>query len=767
MQYRFNYKKHPGRERTRFYAPDPKDALVTVITPFYNAGKYFEQTFNSVMNQTFPWFEWIIVNDGTTNQDDVRLLHELTSRDRRITVVTQPNQGLASARNTGVAHASCDLIVPLDADDVIAPQYLECTYWALQKNPEAAWCFTDSYGFQAQEYSWKPAFDAERMKTENILTYASMIRKKDILEVGGYRVEKQSYYEDWRFWLNMLSHHKRPVRVYTNLFWYRRLENSMLSDINRNPEKAAFAKGIIAEAAKSADGSVKAVEYPFSTSRKPFAGPQFLPWDRRTNPDNTRKKVLWLIPWMVLGGADKFNLDAISGLQENGFDNHILTTNFSDNPWRQKFEDITDEIFCLPDFLDPADYPEFISYYIQSRGIDVLMLSNSYSGYYMIPWIREHFPDLAIVDYVHSVDKSWREGGYARTSGALHNIVDKTYVCNSQTRNDMIEMFHRDPDSVECLYIGVDQHYFDPGQEAPGYLHTLLNLAPERKIVLFPCRIDGGKRPFFMLDIAQGVQKVIPDIAFVVAGDGELLEPLKKEIAARAMENTVYCIGQADDMRKCYRDSHLTLICSLIEGLTLTAYESLSMGVPVVSSRAGGQGDLIGSDVGALLPLRQEAWDLERRVYDPEEIRDYVRAVCRILTDEELYRQLSENCRKKIENGFSLSTMVEKLTDELVLLTTDARFGQNRRRVCAGLATAGRLAAEYYVVYLQWQSAYSECLEVWNARCWFKQLWEDSQAELQNAREALIQEDSISGRDLLRLLAAKIRRKIRSLFRRS
>ena len=50
MENQFDYQKQPGKSRTRFYAPDPKDALVSVITPFYNAGKFFEQTFNSVMN---------------------------------------------------------------------------------------------------------------------------------------------------------------------------------------------------------------------------------------------------------------------------------------------------------------------------------------------------------------------------------------------------------------------------------------------------------------------------------------------------------------------------------------------------------------------------------------------------------------------------------------------------------------------------------------------------------------------------------------------
>jgi len=74
---KIDFTKTPGKERKRFYVPENNDALVSVITPFYNAGKYFEETFNSVMNQTFPWFEWIIINDGSTNKEDIDILENI------------------------------------------------------------------------------------------------------------------------------------------------------------------------------------------------------------------------------------------------------------------------------------------------------------------------------------------------------------------------------------------------------------------------------------------------------------------------------------------------------------------------------------------------------------------------------------------------------------------------------------------------------------------------------------------------------------------
>ena len=751
----FDYKKQPGKERKRFYSPDPKDALVSVITPYYNAGKYFEQTFNSVMNQTFPWFEWIIVNDGSTNQEDVGILQQFAAMDQRIRVITQKNGGLSNARNTGIANACTELVVPLDADDLISATYLECLYWSLHFHPEAAWSYCDTYGFHDQEYLWKYPFDAELLKKDNFMVATAMLRKKDVSDVGGYKVEKWSYYEDWRFWLEMLSLDKRPVHVGTPMFWYRRLDKGMLSSVLKDPERVKFCENIIQTAARNAH-VVQAFEYPVVSSKKPFHVAKKIQWDRQTSAQKTKKRVMWLIPWLRMGGADKFNLDAIAGLSGQGFENYVLTTSASGNEWKQRFEEFTDELFFMADFLDPANYMEFISYFIQSRDIDVIMLSNSYDGYYMLPWIRQQFPDVAIVDYVHMEEWYWQAGGYARTSGALSRITEKTFVCNSRTRNVLIDSFGRDPESVDCLYIGVDHNTFSREQESAGYLHELLKLPEERSVILFPCRLHHQKRPFMMLDIAEGVRKVFPQIAFVIAGDGVLQEELVEKIKSRGLQNTVYCIGATEKIRACYRDSAVTLICSLKEGLALTAYESLAMGIPVVSSDVGGQGDLIGSNVGALIPLRQAEEDILREKYDSEEIDAYVTNICRILQDSNLYEQLSKNGRKKILEGFTVQKMVETLSRELEDICTAEQFREQRHAVAAALNMMNNLAADYYTIYQQWAIERDKGEAIWSARCWFEKLYHQTQTELEAAR-------NYSFKELVWQLLRKIKRKIKRI----
>ena len=97
---------------------------ISVITPFYNSGKDFEQTYNCLINQTFEDYEWIIVNDGSTKTEDVALLEKLAETDCRIRVFHQENGGQSKAKNYGIVQAVTDIIVFIDADDLVEDFYL-------------------------------------------------------------------------------------------------------------------------------------------------------------------------------------------------------------------------------------------------------------------------------------------------------------------------------------------------------------------------------------------------------------------------------------------------------------------------------------------------------------------------------------------------------------------------------------------------------------------------------------------------------------------
>lgn len=96
---------------------------ISVVVPVYNAELFIEECVNSILNQTYSFFELIIVNDGSKDSSP-EIIQRLSALDSRILVVSQANQGVSAARNAGIQKASGDYICFVDADDIVMPDYL-------------------------------------------------------------------------------------------------------------------------------------------------------------------------------------------------------------------------------------------------------------------------------------------------------------------------------------------------------------------------------------------------------------------------------------------------------------------------------------------------------------------------------------------------------------------------------------------------------------------------------------------------------------------
>ena len=303
---KFDFSQQPGLIRWNRNLKFDGKPLVSIITAFYNAGKYFQQTYNSVMDQTFPWFEWIIVDDGSTDEESLLILNKLASSDQRIKVIHQANAGAPSARNTGILNSTTDYIFPLDSDDLIEPTCLEYNFWALYFNPKATWSYSDSVGFQNEEYLWDTSFDPERMKKTNHLVVTALIRKQAALDVGGYSIQEGPFDEDWHFWLKLLAQGAFPVQIKGEyLFWYRRSENGVYASVHNNLQNNKRNKKIISEQAAFVIAPEKPVIYPTGVS-KTYTLPVESKWKRSIYKEHHKIHILCLFPWLSMGGADKF-----------------------------------------------------------------------------------------------------------------------------------------------------------------------------------------------------------------------------------------------------------------------------------------------------------------------------------------------------------------------------------------------------------------------------------------------------------------------------
>ena len=98
--------------------------LVSIIIPCYNQADYLPETLESIIQQTYPDWEAIIVNDGSPdNTEEIAL--QYTQKDSRFKYYKKENGGLSSARNYGIHRANGKYIIPLDSDDLIAPTFIE------------------------------------------------------------------------------------------------------------------------------------------------------------------------------------------------------------------------------------------------------------------------------------------------------------------------------------------------------------------------------------------------------------------------------------------------------------------------------------------------------------------------------------------------------------------------------------------------------------------------------------------------------------------
>ena len=107
--------------------------MVSIILPVYNVGKYLETALSSIEDQTYPNYEVIAVNDGSTD-DSLLILKKYQEQIKEMKIVNQKNQGLSMARNVGTTYATGKYIYYFDPDDIIQPNLLELCIKMMEDN---------------------------------------------------------------------------------------------------------------------------------------------------------------------------------------------------------------------------------------------------------------------------------------------------------------------------------------------------------------------------------------------------------------------------------------------------------------------------------------------------------------------------------------------------------------------------------------------------------------------------------------------------------
>ncbi len=186
-----------------------KQTYVSVIMPVYNASRFLKQSVESVLSQSYKDFEFIIVDDCSSD-NSYEILCELEKTDDRITVYKNDcNKGVSYSRNFGVAKAKGDLVALIDSDDMWTKDKLKkqldlfCTY------PDTDLCFTGSGYIDTNNVMSDFVFrvpDKVEYKTllkQNVVSCSSVVIKKEWLLK--YPMANDSMHEDFAVWLSVLK----------------------------------------------------------------------------------------------------------------------------------------------------------------------------------------------------------------------------------------------------------------------------------------------------------------------------------------------------------------------------------------------------------------------------------------------------------------------------------------------------------------------------------------------------------------------------------
>ncbi len=204
--------------------------VISIIIPCYNSGAYLQDALESIKD--YPHknnYEVIIINDGSTDDNTLTLLHQLHIDG--YTVLHQENKGPAAARNTGIKFSSGRYLLFLDSDNKIRSAYIEKGIKVLDAFKEVGIVYGNPsfFGDSSELRFVTGEFDIYKMLNQNYIDICSVIRKKVFDQVGGFDEERTLIgHEDWDFWIRANRAGFKFHYIQETLFDYRVTHDSLI-----------------------------------------------------------------------------------------------------------------------------------------------------------------------------------------------------------------------------------------------------------------------------------------------------------------------------------------------------------------------------------------------------------------------------------------------------------------------------------------------------------------------------------------------------------
>jgi glycosyltransferase involved in cell wall biosynthesis len=568
--------------------------LVTVLMPVYNAETHLAKAIDSILAQSFSDFEFIIINDGSSDgsKEIIRAYD-----DKRIRYLENPeNLKITKTLNRGIRLAKGQYIARMDADDVSLLHRLKEQVHLMDENPEIDALFStithiDDKG--RQRGTWlenNKALHLEEIRRtlprENCLAHPSVMFQKRVIETYMYD-ERSDGYEDYELWLRMVADGRIIHNISEALVEYRVFEGYFLHSEKKH----------LAELRKNARAKSR-----FLLSRlsgrglfSRFVRDVIKGWARDwfqisqiTLTGFVRSCVIWtggvagfcfpktsnngqyfFFPFHHLGGAEKVHLDIVGSLCDTSV--VVVFCDLSKSAFFKKDFEQHSRVFDQSRLTRSVVGKAFMTGYwatVINRTTDPRVFgSNTTFFYRLIPYLK---PESIRIDLIHAFG-----GGIENISLPCLDKLDTRVVVNPQTLVDFQQQY---------LGKGIDEHYqkrIVMIENCTDIPEGFERVRQDTLSVLFAGRGDEDKRPWLVGEIAQVCLEQGLSVNFTMIGAQE---------NSMRQEHRSLCdiVGEVNEPQDYYRRSDILILPSSLEGFPLVVMEAMAFGVVPICTDVGG-----------------------------------------------------------------------------------------------------------------------------------------------------------------------------------
>lgn len=360
---------------------------------------------------------------------------------------------------------------------------------------------------------------------------------------------------------------------------------------------------------------------------------------------NHSEAILFIVPWLHVGGADKVNYDLIQQFINSGREVHVFTTLKSEHQWHQKFTKLTSRIIHIGNvFENINDALSFMLDYIIHHNISIIQISNSQLGYQVVNAIKEFVPSVKIVDLLH-MEEPYYPFDYFRYSLLFKDQIDARVVITNSLKRSLVENYGESEERIKVIPNGIDI--------VPSYQSTNYDTKNEMGniVIGFVGRMEEQKQPMIFLEIADKLSKRLEKVKYVMIGEGTLLEQVKCRTETYNICGRVTFLDSTVNAKfKMKEVMHILVAPSLREGLPIVGLEAMSLGIPIVATNVSGWNDLVIHGTTGFLG-------------DINDVNSLVNYCERLILDKDMRKEMSLNCFEHIEQNYDIKHTAQKYLD--------------------------------------------------------------------------------------------------------